>query len=374
LNQFLTRRRYMLLAILAALLLGASGCSGSARATSWTGLNVVGDVLYAADLERVQALDVTAGDPVWTFPKDTEDDGRGIFYVTPAVEGELVVVASQVPSSGFFSRPRNIVWALEADRGRELWRFDEATGQYVEGGALGGGLFVIGNSDGNVYALDVESGDLEWQFETGHRVWATPLIISDTVYVGSMDRHLYALNLSDGRVRWDFEGGGAFAGTPALRDGVLYMGAFDDKFYAIDAETGVQLWIFSGENWFWGGPAIYEGVIYTADVDGNVYALDETGKQIWRKVLGTSVRAGPVVAEDGSTLFVASEDGTLHALDAADGFELWSVKGEGQMLSPPVVDGAAVYVTSIYGEKRILALHVDNGREMWSHPPVVEEE
>ncbi|HEY72434.1 MAG TPA: PQQ-binding-like beta-propeller repeat protein [Thermoflexia bacterium] len=373
-NRFLIRRRYMLLAILAALLLGASGCSGSSRATSWTGLTIAGDVLYAADMEQVQALDVADGEPVWAFPKNTEDDGRGVFYVTPAVDKEHVVVASQVPSTGFFSQPKNVVWALESDTGREMWRFDEAAGQYVEGGALGGGLFVIGNGDGNVYALDVESGDLEWQFETGHRVWATPLIISDTVYVGSMDRHLYALNLSDGKVRWDFHAGGAFAGTPALRNGTLYVGAFDDKFYAIDAETGTERWVFSGENWFWGGPAVYDDVIYTVDVNGNVYALDDAGKQIWREPLGVLVRAGPALTEDGSMLFVTSEDGTLYALDTADGFELWSVESEGQMFSPPVVDETAVYVTPIYGKKRILALHVDNGREIWFHPPVVEEE
>ncbi|MEA3342144.1 MAG: hypothetical protein U9R15_19440, partial [Chloroflexota bacterium] len=57
-NRFLTRRRYILLAILAALLLGASGCSGSAKATSWTGLTIAGDKLYAADLEQAQALNV----------------------------------------------------------------------------------------------------------------------------------------------------------------------------------------------------------------------------------------------------------------------------------------------------------------------------
>ena len=93
------------------------------------------------------------------------------------------------------------------------------------------GVFVIGNSDKNVYALDVDSGDLKWQFETGHRVWATPLIEGDTVYIGSMDHHLYALRLSNGEELWKFAapGGGAFAGTPALQDGTLYIGTFANR-------------------------------------------------------------------------------------------------------------------------------------------------
>ena len=373
-NRSLTRRRYILLAMLAALLVGASGCSGAARATSWTGLTIAEDRLFVADLEQVRALNVTDGETIWDYPNEPQDDGRGVFYVAPAVDEERVVVASQIPPSGFLGRPRNIVWALEADTGREFWRFDGAAGQYVEGGALGGGIFVIGNSDGNVYALDAENGNLRWTFETGHRVWATPLIVSDTVYIGSMDRHLYALDLSDGDVRWDFHAGGAFAGTPALWNGTLYIGAFDDKLYAIDADTGTERWNFAGENWFWGGPVVYEGTIYAADASGNVYALDDTGEQIWRKQLDSPVRGGLALTEGGSKLFVGSEDGSLHALDTTDGFELWTVGNEGQMLSTPVVDGSMAYGTLIYGTKHVLALHVDNGREIWAYSPAVEEE
>lgn len=341
---------------------------------SWTGLTVVGERLYAADLEQARALNAADGEPVWAFPKDPKEEKRGTFYVTPSVGEEYVVVASQIPGGGFLSQPRNIVWALDAETGRELWRFDGAAGQYVEGGAIGGDLFVIGNSDGNLYALDVKSGALRWVFETGHRVWATPLIVSDTVYIGSMDRHLYALRLSDGQVRWDFHAEGAFAGTPALRDDTLYIGAFDDRLYAIDTHTGTERWRFAGENWFWGSPVVYSDTVYATDVNGNVYALDaETGQQIWHQPLGVPVRAGPALAEDGSRLFVGSQNGTLYALDAADGFVVWSSESEGQMLSTPVVSGSVVYGTLIYGSHRIRALHVDNGREVWAYPRVVEE-
>jgi outer membrane protein assembly factor BamB len=341
---------------------------------SWTGLTAVGERLYAADLTQVVVLDAATSDRVWSFPNDPQEDGRGVFYVTPAVDEEYVVVASQVPGGGFFSQPRNVVWALDRDTGGEIWRFDGAAGQYVEGGALSGGLFVIGNSDGKVYTLDTESGALRWVFETGHRVWATPLIVADTVYVGSMDRHFYALNLSDGEVRWDFHAEGAFAGTPALRDDTLYIGAFDDRLYALDRHTGAERWHFQGENWFWGSPVVYGDTVYAADVNGNVYAIDaETGEQTWHQALDAPVRAGLALTEDGSRLFVGSQDGTLHALDTADGFAVWSRGGEGQMLSTPVVSGSVVYEALILGPHRIRALHVDNGRELWAYPPEGEE-
>jgi outer membrane protein assembly factor BamB len=338
------------------------------------GVAVVGEKLYAADQEQVVVLNTADGEPLWAFPKDPKEDQRGLFYATPTVVGEHVIVASQVPASGFLGRPRNVVWALNRDTGSLQWHFDDATGQYIEGGTSNGEIFIIGNSDGNVYALDVEKGDLQWKFETGHRVWATPLIVEDTVYVGSMDRRLYALNLSTGNVRWDFHAEGAFAGTPALRGDTLYLGAFNDQFYAIDAHTGTERWRFTGENWFWGSPAVYSDTVYATDVNGNVYAIEaETGKQIWRQSLDTPVRAGPTLVEDGSLLFVGTESGALHALDTADGFVLWSMESEGQILSSPAVSGSAVYETLIYGQYRLRALQVDNGREVWAYPPAEEE-
>jgi outer membrane protein assembly factor BamB len=375
LNQFWTQRRTIRLAILAVLLLAVSGCTGgAAQATSWTGLTVVGETLYVADLEQIQALNAADSESLWAFPRDPKEAKRGTFQVTPVVDEERVIVASQVPATGFFSQPKHVVWGLDRDTGGLLWHFDSAAGAYIEGGALGGDLFVIGSSDGNVYALDAERGTLGWVFETDHRVWATPLIVSDTVYIGSMDHHLYALNLSDGEKRWDFQAGGAFASAPRLRGDTLYIGAFDDQLYAIDTHKGTERWHLRGENWFWGRPALHNDIVYAVDVNGNVYAVDaETGEQIWHQALDVPVRAGPALAEDGSELLVGSQDGTLYALDTADGFVMWSVEGEGQVLSTPVVSGSVLYELLVYGPHRVRALHVDNGREIWAYPRVVEE-
>jgi len=377
------------LAMLAALLLGASGCAGgNARATSWTGATLVEGTLYAADQAQVVALNAEDGEQLWAFPRDPEEDGRGAFYVAPAVDGEHVIVASQMPPSGFFGQPRNVVWALDRETGREVWFFDKvnkadgtdrAVGQYVEGGAISDGIFVIGNSDNNVYALDVESGAPRWgaPFKTDHRVWATPLIVDGTVYIGSMDRRLYALDLASGRVRWDFYTDGAFASAPVLQNGILYIGAFDNRLYAIDAETGTELWHFESDGWFWGSPVVDGDVVYAVDVKGNVFAMDATtGDEIWHEARDVAVRAGMALNEDGSRLFVGGQNGALYALDTSDGYLMWSAEGENQtqVLSTPIVGESVVYELVLYGESyRIRALHMENGRESWTYPHDAEE-
>ena len=380
-KQAWTKRWPIVLAMLAALVLATSGCAGGVRASSWTGLTVAGDRLYAADLQQARAMDAASGETIWTFPRDTGDENRGLFYATPAVEDDgKVFFASQLTTGGFLSQRESIVWALDAEDGHELWRFEGATGMYVEGGALGGDLFLIGNGDGHVYALDREDGSLRWTFETGHRVWSTPLIVEETVYVGSMDRSLYALDLGDGDVQWEFSGQGAFGAQPALADGTLYIGAFDDAVYAIDAETGEERWAFQGEDWFWGKPALYEGVVYVVDVKGRVYALDaEGGEEIWQQSLVTDqnqpvpVRAGPTLSNDNDRLFISAQSGSLYALDITDGFVDWSVPAEGRGLSEPVVDKSLVYQSLVLGTVRVRALDAVDGREAWAFPQPEEE-
>ncbi len=375
-NQVLTKRSLVALMMLAALLLTTSGCAGGVRASSWTGLTVVDEKLYLADLQQARAMNATNGETLWTFPSNPEENNQGLFYATPAVsDGGQVFFASQLTTGGFFSQRQSIVWALNAETGQEQWRFDGATGMYVEGGTLGDSLFVIGNGDGNVYALDRETGSLQWTFETGHRVWSTPLIVSDTVYVGSMDRTLYALALDSGEVKWTFERDGAFGAKPALDNGTLYVGAFDDTVYAVDAETGEERWHFRGDDWFWGSPAVHDGTVYAVDVKGRVYAFDaQTGDERWHKFLVTDqnqpvpVRAGVTLNEDGSRLFINARTGTLYALNAGDGFVEWSSPAEGRGLSEPVVGDSLVYQSLILGTPRLRALQLDQGREAWSFP------
>jgi outer membrane protein assembly factor BamB len=375
-------RWFILPTVLMALLLSASGCMcGSPQATSWTGMTLKDGKIYVADLQQIQVLG-TDGELVQSIiPKDSDDKNTaGLIYVAPAIGEDYLIVAGQTPAGGFFSAVTNPVVKLDIETGEIIWRFEEAKGQYIEGGAISGDTFVIGNSDGNVYALDVDTGDLKWTFETGHRVWATPLIVGDTVYIGSMDRNLYALSLSDGEVLWKFSAQGAFASTPVLQDGILYGGTFGNRVYAIDADDGTEIWRFPpekpGENWFWGSPAVDGDAVYAVDVKGTVYKLNaETGEEIWPSVSKLAakknekdapVRGGPVLTEDGSTLLISSQNGSLYALDTADGSQRWSAESDGKGYVTPVVDGDIVYETQIHGSYRVRALELLDGGERYS--------
>ena len=351
-----------------------SGCSGSVRPTNWTTLVVEGETVYVADLEYVRALDADSGAERWHYPEER----NGPFYTVTLLPGEALFVTSmERVGGGFFSQPQGVLRALSVDGKRVLWEFTEAKGEYVAPGSVAEGVLVIGNSDGNVYALDVEDGSPVWAepFQTEGRVWSTPLILSDTVYIASLDHSLYALDLRTGQERWRFTADGAMVGPPLSLGDRLYIGSFDGRLYAIRQADGGVAWSasFDKEYWIWGSPATDGERVFAADVMGNVYAVDaESGAELWVQALGESVRLGLSVDPTGTYLLVASNAGTLYALDPDSGEVQWSKPETGQIGSM-VVHGDWVYISRIYGEKRVQAFRIEDGQLQWAFSPPESE-
>jgi len=51
----------------------------------------------------------------------------------------------------------------------------------------------FGSTDKFLHALDVESGEELWRFETGNQIFSTPKVWDGVIYFGSNDSWMYAL-------------------------------------------------------------------------------------------------------------------------------------------------------------------------------------
>jgi FOG: WD40-like repeat len=143
-----------------------AGCAGGVRATSWTTLLLHDGALYVADLEQVRALDAETGQEVWAFPATPDLRQYGPFYTVTRLNDELLMVTSyERTGGGLFARSQGVLRALSLNGGRLAWPQPfTAAGEFIAPGAAGDGIFVIGNSDGNVYGLRIEDGTLIWQY------------------------------------------------------------------------------------------------------------------------------------------------------------------------------------------------------------------
>ena len=137
-------------------------------------------------------------------------------------------------------------------------------------------------------------------------------------------------------------------------------------------------------------PIVHDGVMYILAPGGKVEALDAaTGDFIWKyryeRADGTPIALGPVrnMAIYGTSLFIATQDAALVAIDGRSGEELWrtqradTAEGFTQTAAPIVANG--VLVGGINGCDRfkktpcfVSAYDPASGKELWRMSTVAQ--
>ncbi len=349
-----------------AFALAAGGCARIAKPQGWASPTLGDGVLFAAHRDRLFALDAATLAPRWAFPPSGGDDDIDpvALYGTPAVLGDTAFVPT-------FDGE---LYALDVETGETRWGPFEADGSLIGGVLASGDTVYFGSSEGKVYALDASTGEERWQpFKAGKGVWSTPAVEGDTLYVTSLDGRLYALDVAMGSERWSFKTG-AGIGSPPVVDaagGLVYVGGFDSRLRAIDVETHEERWSVKAGNWFWTEPLVSGGVLYAGGLDSKVYAVDvASGERRWSQPFSTKapVHAAPV-SVDG-TLIIVDRDGHLYALDPATG----AAKSQAPLvLGSDVLADALVLPTGDAGEAAVQLIVVTTGGELIRIDPATLE-
>jgi outer membrane protein assembly factor BamB len=175
--------------------------------------------------------------------------------------------------------------------------------------------------------LNTTNGDERWKSDEplADKLWTSPAVIDDTLYVSTFDGHIYALSAETGELLdWSFESEAGFASSPVIYEDTIYVGSFDNKLYAIKIGDSEPLWEFRGGKWFWAAPLVSEGVVYAACLDGKLYAIDaETGEELWpfesrdQKDKPAPIVSSPVLI--GNLVIVANEAGNVYVINRETG-------------------------------------------------------
>lgn len=211
-----------------------------------------------------------------------------------------------------------------------------------------------------------KSGYPRWIFPATERIVSTPAVGLGTVYIGSLDRKLFAINSRTGKKRWVFGENGEMDGlvlsSPATTaDGsTVYITSKDGNLYAI-SDQGKLKWKFRTQNEIDSSPKVgIDGTIYVASQDTNLYALPaDTGSGSapnpkWQynckeKVKGSS----PEFSAAGDLVYIASVDGTLHAVPLTQTSKYatakWARKVCDKITSTPKADTDGTIYVSCWG-------------------------
>ena len=237
----------------------------------------------------------------------------------------------------------------------------------------------FGSTDGNLYAVDLESGTQKWKLFTGVRVTSSPAVENGVVYFGSYSGRFYAVDAASGKLKWKFQTEGEkrfearhlhgsepaaetmpdpfdfYLSSPALWGGAVYFGSGDGNVYALDVATGTLKWKFKTGD-----------VVHASPDDlGRNFVHWKLGQLLLRarcrpreKKSGasrpekfTTSRPGrhSVLPQRSWTEWCTSAAATrISALDARTGEKKWAFNNKGSWVitSPAIHDGKVYFATS----------------------------
>ena len=305
--------------------------------------------------QRTSAYDFSAirelPDVLWTKPLGSSASiGAPVF-----VDGVLYV-----------GTQNGQLYALNTETGAEIWH--TASGSLPSAVAVAGDLVFNNDGSGRAQAFRRDTGEKVWSVKLSGASYGAPLVIDNIVYAVS-ERGVYALDRLTGEKVWEKNTGShrGFVPSPAFSDGTLYFGV-GFTFYALDAQTGQDLWKIQSETWFYGA-ALANQFVYVGNDDGYFYAFDsKTGEEIWKSLLAGTGWSSPAIAN--GRVYVGNRDQHFYAFDAETGNELWKTELEDWATSDPLVSDDVICVGSGNhenndGPRNLYALDALTGAELW---------
>lgn len=135
----------------------------------------------------IYTLDTETGEIVWKESMGTGDMVKNNKSGAPIIYDGKVFVGSPITKT-FYS--------YDLNSGEKLWEFKNEIMKAPP--AAEDGIVYFSNTQGMIYALDSDTGDVVGKKElNGTLAPSGPIIINDTLFVGSQDSNVYSMPLTD---------------------------------------------------------------------------------------------------------------------------------------------------------------------------------
>ncbi|MEC2158535.1 outer membrane protein assembly factor BamB family protein [Virgibacillus halodenitrificans] len=241
---------------------------------------------------------------------------------------------------------------------------------------------IRGTEESGVLALDAESGEIIWKYNTDGEVMPTPALYEGSLYIATGDRNLYKLNPNSGELLHKAEiGSTASMSSPNITEGMLFVGGSGPKpytFSAYDLTSDEFKWQTEFPDVFAGlddvPPAVSKNLVVTTALVGNsdnpehkMYAMNvDTGDIVWEASLGVGEfvknnKSGAPMIYEGKVFVGSPITKTFYAYDLESGKMIWKFKNE-VMKAPPVAQDDIVYFSNTKGY--VYALDVETGEKI----------
>jgi outer membrane protein assembly factor BamB len=220
---------------------------------------VVGDMIVVGSLDRrIYAIDMK-GNLRWTF------ETQGEIWSSPSFNGDKIFVGSD---DGF-------LYCLDLD-GSLQWKTQLNAKIRSSSPCLSSdGLIFIGTHAGGMYCLHQHDGLIKWNKQISKPILASCAVLKDRVFFASSDKKIYCLYCNNGSRLWEFETGDRIWSSPVIIENneVMFFGCLDSHIYGLDSSNGNQLWKFPTMNIIDSSPCIASNMLFIGSRDGLLYVF-----------------------------------------------------------------------------------------------------
>ncbi|MCH7706696.1 MAG: PQQ-binding-like beta-propeller repeat protein, partial [Chloroflexi bacterium] len=229
------------------------------------------------------------------------------FITTESLPGEWAVYQRDLLHTGAVPGP------AVSPSGAVQWEYETGS-SLLASPAVAGGMVFLPTGDGRLVALNENTGEEVWTHQVIGPMNATPVVVDDLVIIGQRNGMIVALIRDTGAIQWAFQGKGAIMGSPIVLDGVVYMGTAGHMIYALDARTGEQRWEKEVDNWIVASPVVHQGILVVASQGGELYMIDvSNGTMRYQVDVRSGVDTSATVV--GDTAYITTRVGTVLAFD-----------------------------------------------------------
>jgi eukaryotic-like serine/threonine-protein kinase len=244
------------------------------------------------------------------------------------------------------------VYAVNLQTGALVWRFPEKASPTTPFNATpaltADGQLIVGGYDKKLYSLNPQTGVTNWTFTEARDRWiGGPLVTDQMIYAPNADYKVYALNLQ-GQLQWSFGADESIWSTPVTDGMNIYFGSLGRKVYAVNTQTGSQVWVQKLDGAILGSPVLgTDNELYVGSYNGTLYALntaDGSARSLQAPAKSETnwIWNGPAL--DSGTLYYGDGSGTLYAYPATGAGQSWNQSLNGTITGTPLLSAEKVII------------------------------
>jgi outer membrane protein assembly factor BamB len=274
---------------------------------------------------------------------------------SPASSNDVIYILSEQQS----------LFALQSSTGKLIWKknigedkpYDWAFDYYFSSPVINGDTLLIGSADGKLLSLNKKDGNEFWQFTAKDFLRATTALLNGWVYIGDTNGDMYAIDSRTGKQKWVFNtfGSGlnndtigfdrkAIISSAVVEGDAVVFGSRDGFLYCVNRFDGQLKWKFDHHvSWVISSPSIINGHVITGTSDGHfVQSVDiNTGKEAWRTYGTAPLWSSPLVV--GDHVYIGGNEGVLYCMNVATG----------KKIAHPFCVNAKIFSTAAIDDKQM---------------------